>query len=91
MWDEPVSYHEARSEYMLDMRMTEYKQDAMTKLSTILKDGYLEEIAGIIAYAYTNDDEDANRIASRLNLQQLHFDAVLGDEENFKLNYANKF
>ena len=89
MWDEPVSYGQAKREWDLEVRMDEYKQDAMIQLSKIVSEDYLEEIAGILAYSYLQEDKDAERIASHLDLDQLHFHAILGEKQKFEQRITN--
>lgn len=68
----------------LQNRMQQCKQECLDALAGIVHPDYINKFAGVLSYAYEQDDIDAHNIASELNLNHLNFLAVLDLEKDFE-------
>lgn len=72
-------------EMKLEKRMQQCKQDCLEALTGIVHPEYINKIAIVLAYAYDQEDDVAQSIASDLNLDELNFLAVLDREKDFEV------
>jgi hypothetical protein len=70
------------NEFILE-KMEDQKEMALKTLSLIFP-SYVNEIAKILAFAYFEELESAEKIASECNLGLLDFCAIIGDEKSYK-------
>lgn len=70
-------------EYMEKM-MHDYREECLEALSKVVHPKYLPEFAGIFSYAFIEEDKDAESLAEKLNLNQLHVLAYLDREQEFE-------
>ena len=68
----------------LEKTMHDHREDFLTELSKIVHPKYLTEFASIFSYALVEEDVGAERLAERLNLNQLHVLAYLERETEFE-------
>ena len=68
----------------LEKMMHEHREDCLAALSKVVHPKYLIEFAGIFSYALVEEDETAERLAEKLNLNQLHALAYLEREREFE-------
>ena len=65
-------------------RMHESKIECLAALSSIVHPDYLRDFAEVLSYAFFEEDLGAERIAQKLDLNQLHFAAVLDRESDYE-------
>ena len=73
-----------KEENGMNKRMHESKKECLAALSSIVHSDYLRDFAEVLSYAYLEEDCGAERIARKLDLNQLHFSAVLNREEDYE-------
>lgn len=73
-----------------EQEIEKHRQEAKALFISATQEDFEEELIDILARAYNNEDEAVIRLAKHLGLNQLHFDAILQNEKNFKLNYYNQ-
>lgn len=89
-WEDRWADQEAGEAYFFETTMNKHRQEAKSRLLSAITREYEDEIVSILARAYHSEDEAAIKLAKHLDLNQLHFDALLEHEQEFKLNYYNR-
>jgi hypothetical protein len=71
---------------MIEKEMHKTKEQALTNLSRVVH-FEIESFSRVLSYSYIEENEDAIKLACKLNLGKLEFLAILEDVDGFKEEY----
>lgn len=87
-FDTYIEYQYQIRQEMIEKEMHNYKTEAVRVLGSIIvqkyKTNFLDSLIQSLAYCFMDNLPDAETIANKLNLNKLHFLAVLDMEKQFE-------
>lgn len=87
-FDTQFEYQYQIRQEMIEKEMHNHKTEAVRAMSSVIvqqfKTLYIESFIQNLAYCYMDNVPEAETLADQLNLNKLHFLAVLGREKQFE-------
>ncbi len=74
----PYEWEQLHKKEKIENEMNERKKDALKQLSSIIHPEYTEKLGQILAWAFWQDDKEAQKIASEFYFTKMDM-AALGD------------